>query len=367
MPAFITGSTASLRATGILRYIGATFLLVWLAGWALGEAIALGFLILLIRSVVGSVAGTSWPIPGGEWIAGGAAGFFFLFLVIWLALWTFGGFAAIRELLRNLAGEDQISVQAAGVELIRRAGPFRRVRMFDRPGIRRVRMRHHDKAVVIDTASGTELITQYGTADERQAMTEWLRRQLSLPDEGSVDTVAAPPGWMMTIEGGATRLNRMDPQTQRTAGIILWLITALLGLMWYGSMKTDSASGSAIAIALTLLMASWSAWVTWSRREWLVRHGQLTSHTRFATWEWERSFKSARLEVVHSTDSDNDDRYKLNVIDEQGKKTVESAIKDEADIVDLGRWLSARTGFRLTLPRTIDARRGSTSPDRVSL
>jgi hypothetical protein len=156
---------------------------VWLAGWAVGEVVALGFLIMLIRSALGSAAGMSWPIPGGEWIAGGAAGFVFLFLLVWLALWTVGGLAAINELLRSLAGEDQISVQPSGIELVRRAGPFRRARTFDRPLIRRVRIRRHDKAVVMDTVSGTELMTKYGTDDEREAMTEWLRRQLSLPND----------------------------------------------------------------------------------------------------------------------------------------------------------------------------------------
>jgi hypothetical protein len=93
-----------------------------------------------------------------------------------------------------------------------------------------------------------------------------------------------------------------------------------------------------------------AAWITWSRREWLVRHGQLTSHRGLATWQWERTFKSARLEVVESTDSDNDDQYELNVIDEQGSRRIASEVNDEADIVDLARWLSARTGFYLTLP-----------------
>jgi hypothetical protein len=184
---------------------------VWLAGWLLGEVFAVGFLIMLIRSAVGSAAGLPWPIPGGDWIAGGAAGFVLLFLLVWLTLWTFGGLAAINELLRSLAGEDRISVQPAGVELVRLAGPLRRVQTLDRSLIRRVRMRRHDKAVVMDTASGTELITTYGTADERRTMTEWLRRQLSLPDDGTrVDTAVAPPGWTMTVETGATRLSRSN-------------------------------------------------------------------------------------------------------------------------------------------------------------
>ena len=46
-------------------------------------------------------------------------------------------------------------------------------------------------------------------------------------------------------------------------------------------------------------------------------------------------------------------KRRLNVIDSQGKRTIASEINDEADTVDLGRWLSARTGFPLTVPRQL--------------
>jgi hypothetical protein len=350
-------SSVSLRPSGIGRYFLATFLIVWLAGWALGEAFALGFLILLIRSVVGAAVGVSWPIPAGDWIIGGAAGFFLLFLLVWLTLWTVGGVLAIIKLVRSLAGEDRVSVLPASVDLMRRAGPFRRVRRFDRSLIRRVRLRHHDQAVVLDTASGSELITSYGTSDERQAMTLWLRQRLSLPDEATpVDTSAAPPGWRMTIEGGTARLCRSDRQARRVGALISWVIAGLMGLIWFGSTRSGPAAGSMLALSLTLLLAAWATWATWSRREWLVRRGQLTWDTRFLTWQRERSFRSARLEVVISTDSDNDDHYELKVFDEQGKRTIASEVNDEAGIVDLARWLAARTGFPLTLPRGLQAK-----------
>jgi hypothetical protein len=203
----------------------------------------------------------------------------------------------------------------------------------------------------MDTTSGTELITTYGTVDERRTMTEWLRRQLSLPDDGTrVDAAVAHPGWTMTVESGIARLSQSNERARRVGAMIAWAIVGLTGLIWYGSTQTAPAFGSAVALALTLLLASGAAWVTWSRREWLVRHGQLTSHRGFATWDWERTFKTARLEVVESTDSDNDDRYELKVIDERGTLTIAGEVNDEGHIVDLARWLSARTGFELTLP-----------------
>lgn len=349
----ITGPSASLRPSGIGRYFGAAFLLVWLGGWAIGEIVALGFLFLLARSVVGSIINVPWPIPGGEWIVGGVTGFVFLFLLIWLTLWTFGGIAAITELLRSLAGEDTVDVQLSGLELGRRAGPFRRTRNFDRAQIRRVRLRRSDKAVVMDTASGTEMITKYGTPDERHAVVEWLRGRLSLPqDESRVDPAAAPPGWVMSVDEGTTRISRTDAATRRTGSLIAWAVVGFLGLIWLGSDVTLSI-GTLIAGAVTLLVTFGAAWVTWSRREWKVRHAELVAHTRFLLWEWERSFKSARLEVVLSVDSDNDSHYTLNVIDADGKRKIASEMNDEAETVDLARWLTARTGFPLTLPRQL--------------
>jgi hypothetical protein len=349
----ITGSSASFRPAGIGRYFGAVFLVIWLGGWALGEIFALGFLILLVRSVVGSVTAMPWPIPGGEWIDGGATGFVFLFLLVWVTLWTFGGIAAITELLRSLAGEDLVSVQSSGVELARRAGPFRRVRTFERAHIRRIRLRRHDKAVVMDTSSGTELVTKFGKPDDRRAMVEWLRSRLSLPEhETRVDPVAAPPGWTMSVEGGTTHLTRTDPQARRTASLIMWAIVAFMGLIWFGG-SAGSSTGSVIAAALTLLVTFGAAWVTWSRREWRVRHGELTAHTGFLMWQRQRSFRSGQLEVATSNDSDNDAHYTLNVIDSQDRRTIASEMNDEADIVDLGQWLSARTGFPLRLPHQL--------------
>ena len=348
---FVDGSSASFRPTGIARYFLAVFLLAWLVGWAIGETVALVFLVMLVRSVLGSVAGISWPVPGGDWIAGGAAGFVFLFLLVWLTFWTVGGVLAIKELLRMLAGEDRVSVGSSGVELVQRAGPFRRIRTFDRSGIRRVRLRHHDKAVMMDTASGSETVTKYGTAGERKAMSEWLRSRLSLPAVAAgIDPSAPPPGWTMNVDGGTTRLSNVDANARGIAAFIVWAIVALLGLIWYGSSATLSA-GSTSALVIMVLVAFGAAWLTWSRQEWRLRHGELIAHTRFMTWDRERSFRNASLEVAVSTDSDNDHHYRLNVIDAEGKRTIASEMHDDAAMVDLGRWLAARTGFPLRTPR----------------
>lgn len=347
----IDGASVSLRPGGIGRFFGAAFLLVWLAGWLAGEVFALGFLFLIVRSVAGAAIGASWPVPGGDWIAGGSAALVFLFLLLWLTLWTAGGVAAIAELLRSLAGEDRVVVQSSGVELERRAGPFRRLRNFERSTIRRVRLRPHDKAVLMDTTSGTECISKYGTAEDRTAMADWLRSRLLLPTgHARIDPGVAPAGWTMTLEGAAALLTRMDPRTRHISSSVMWAIAFLIGLTWFG-VSTVTAAGRVVLPVLLVVVASGAAWITWSQREWVVRQDQLAARTTFLTWRRERPFKSgAWLEVATSTDSDNDHHYTLTVSDSEGTRQIASAINDDAEVVDLARWLSVRTGYPLTLP-----------------
>lgn len=331
-----------------MRYFGAIFLLAWLAGWAVGEVLALGFLVTLVMSLIGAPISAATPIWGGDWAADGATGLVVVFLVVWLTLWTAGGQAAITELLRTLAGEDRVSVESLGVELRRRAGPFHRTRTFERSQIRAVRLRPRDHAVVLDTTTGSELITNYGSVDDRRAMADWLRSRLLLNERVSrIDPSAAPPGWTMTVEGGTTRLTQGDPRARIIAGVILWFAALMLAMVAVGA---DRALGRLIAAAFTMLVAAAAVWVTMTRRAWLVRQGSLSYETRLLAWERTREFKHSRLAIETHNDSDNDVHYRLVVIGSGDRRRIASEIHDDGEIVALGQWLEARTGFPLALP-----------------
>lgn len=281
----------SFRPSGIARYFSAAFLLVWLAGWTVGEAGAL----FALGAILSGMAGL-FPDRIPEWIAHPASSvavlLMTLFLIVWLTFWTIGGIATWTHLIRSLWGEDTIALTPEGIELVRRGGPFRRRRVFDRAFIRRIRVRPHDKAVVIE-APGTHVLTTLGTPVERQEAADWLIRSLSLPD------AATPPEkWKVSEDADCTRLMK--------------------GTLF--------------------------------RREWVVRRGELTFRANNLFWKSERAFMNARLEVTHTTDSDNDSWYRLIVFDGESRKTLHSQMNDAAEAVDLGHWLSARTGFPLSLP-----------------
>jgi hypothetical protein len=75
----IVESTATLRASGAFRYFNAAFLAVWLAGWAIGEVVALGVFGLLIAALL--APGQGWPLSASaaRWLSSGPFSLLVLF------------------------------------------------------------------------------------------------------------------------------------------------------------------------------------------------------------------------------------------------------------------------------------------------
>jgi hypothetical protein len=93
----VSGATRQLRATHWSRYLDATFLLVWLLFWVVGEVVALALVILMIASGLSAALGrpplmTSWAPP-----TDGSITLFLFFLLVWLTLWTVGGSQQARN------------------------------------------------------------------------------------------------------------------------------------------------------------------------------------------------------------------------------------------------------------------------------
>jgi hypothetical protein len=235
-----------------------------------GEAVALGALVVLIGAAIPALQGLPISREAARWFSTGAHSLVFLFLLAWTTLWTFGGIAAITKLLRDLAGEDRLHPVSGGLELTRRAGPFKRVRVIDRAAIRRIRIRQHDKAVVADTPSGSQLLTELGTPSERERICRWLHDMLQLPDDEAVpvDIATPPPGWEFQIGGdGSAHLRRREQRMRPMQATLLCCVTTLVMLGWIAGMRVNPFNGPGlVAYVLTLVLVAGSVWLVGAER-----------------------------------------------------------------------------------------------------
>ncbi|HYV27450.1 MAG TPA: hypothetical protein VFA77_07945, partial [Candidatus Eisenbacteria bacterium] len=153
-----SGLEARLQIGGITRFIGAAFLSFWLVGWAVGETFACSILCLGAWSLL-----TGKPLRHGHEplglavaLAGG------LFLLFWLTIWTFGGLAAGRELLRLLFARDILLARHDALEITNSYGLFRSVKRLPREEIRRFYRTSPRAPLCAETTSGITVLTGLG-------------------------------------------------------------------------------------------------------------------------------------------------------------------------------------------------------------
>ena len=339
----------TLRPRGVARYVGVIFLAVWIAGWAIGEGLALAVLSSMMLSLAGLFRDSRWTEFGRSMLGPSAGfGFVFVFMLVWGTLWTVGGIAACWQFLRLAAGSDTAAIVPEGMRLTRRAGPIRRTTLFERAGIRRVRIRSHDKALVADTTSGTRFLTDLGTVKDREELAAWMRARLNLSSAPATptDVSIAPPGWQVTrADSGALRLWR-PTRSRRIAAAIMWAVTAVVA---YASLQSREPAAIGWLLALLSLLVFGSAWLSWAREDWLARTGHLRYELQFGPFLRADDFNHARLELTRSVDSDGDAKYRLTVLNGSRKRTIETTMFDDAELVECARWVEAATGFPLRL------------------
>lgn len=110
---------ATLRITIPARrnWFTVLFLGFWLTGWAAGEIIVGG---MLVRGVLAMLRGQAPDFGVGAGM---------LFMLIWLAFWTFGGAFALVTWLWNLAGKETVLIDGEALTIYKTVlglGPAKR-------------------------------------------------------------------------------------------------------------------------------------------------------------------------------------------------------------------------------------------------
>jgi hypothetical protein len=99
------------------NWIVLIFLGVWLTGWLCGELFALGVLLSSVGGLLAQLFGFS--VDFIDFDSDGTGVFVMVFMLVWLAIWTYGGYSAVRTFLWQVAGKEIIEVSRLGINLSR--------------------------------------------------------------------------------------------------------------------------------------------------------------------------------------------------------------------------------------------------------
>ncbi len=356
-----------MRPTGYGRFVSAAFLSVWLTGWALGETFVLGILGLGAWSLLtGQPPGTGRaPL---HWEAALPTG---LFLLLWLALWTLGGWAAGRELLRIIFGRDAIRAGADALEVEKSYGLFRSRRQVARDAIRGFHYKANRAALCVETTQGVIELTRLGTPGNRAELLEALTTHFHLPAHPAASGVL-PKNWCEINSLERDPVLVKNPVTRRKQALTMWVVFALIAsvALYVLARAAPQPKLWALAVILTafMLLSAWGAvWLSLGRIEWRLENGRVIRQRRFGS-NRTTQFEAVGLELVEDNSGDGGPSYLLVAVAANApartyrsyvgkqRRIIHSQSDDATEPRNFGLWLQQRCQLTFTDLTTTEAR-----------
>jgi len=316
-----------------MRYGLGLFLVAWLAGWS-------AFEWLVFRGVVWAFEG-GWESPAARslthpmgWLVGG-------FLFIWSIGWTFGGLVAAGHLARLIAGVDRISISPDGWSVRRGLGPFGFTKHFPHSEVRDVYVRRPAGPLILETVRGDRTLTSFGSIVEWRAMADRFGNAHAIDD--------LPLGWSARPGAGGTIIGRSSLESPGCLGLVA--IVAALSFAYSLLFRSELATwGIAVALTIAVLMAALFLWGLFSRREWVVRRGEVRMVARWLAWRREKVFDPGSLQLTLRSDSDGDEWVTLAGT-VQGRHTILfNGMNDARTALRLARAVENTSGWRIPVP-----------------
>lgn len=353
------GWEVRLKPHGAGRFFPAAFLSVWLCGWLAGEAFAL---VILAKGVRSMLTGEP-PAPGRTPLHLGPALGIGAFLLVWLTIWTFGGIAAIGELLRLVWAEDRVLARPDGLTLERRLGPFRSRRQLARTDLRWIETAPRTATLVAETSAKTVELSRLGSRDDREGAARMLREWLGMSErvDPTTDPGLLPEGWEEATlpEGGVALVS--DPRQRRAqARAVTAIAAAAGGVTVFLAIRAWSDASLVPLLALVAAASAGMCWGAWRlhhiRGEWAIGGGRITLRRRSGP-RLRDLFVGRSLELSVSRDSDGDEWYALDALDvetrgeapagrgpSKSRHRITQSIHDPSTPRHLGAWLAQRAG-----------------------
>lgn len=339
-----------LRPEGCARYFGVAFLLVWIGGWAVGEAFAINMLLAFL----GVDFRAPFPVPISKFGVGWPSLFPIVFLLVWLTFWTWGGVGAIGHVLRLLFGQDTIEVSPSQWRAIRSYGFFRMTRTYARSDGWSAEMRQRDKALMARHEDKRQLVTTLGTPAERRWLANEIVRVFGTPKIRSRDL---PKEFEAVRDGDGVEI-RSTARSRRGAfgcGLFAILIVDVPLIMWLMySAQRPPTGGLVVLASLALLASAFGIWAIFARQYRVLKRDYFAEHLVFPGIHRKWECSGGTLELESRTDSDGDEHFTLFVTGGNGrKKRLYASMHEPDEPLLLGRFIEKHTGWRLVVPHTV--------------
>ena len=355
----------------LVRIPATGFLALWLCAWAAGEAFALGILLATLGVPGGSrflrlleTLGTAiapglagriaWrEAPGPE--AGSLA---LVFIASWLTIWTLAGVMAVYQVLRLHASEDRVAWDGTGVEIRRRLGPFRSRRTWHAEQIEHVSLSRPDRALLLHTPRATYALTEWGSKAERADVRDEIRDVLGSAARAASEAGdrEVPAGWEASPESDGGTLLVRDPAARRGRAAAAWSMTIALaaGATFAWSRGVLDGSWALAALLALCACAAGSVWASLGGTRIVVREGEIEFRPAPLTGRSNATIREARLCVEHTTDDDGDDWFELQARSGDERRTIDRRMNESERVLQLARWIAARSGAPLDLGRGVE-------------
>lgn len=364
------GEEIVLRATGWVRLLPAAFLLIWLCGWAVGELVVL---LILLGPLADPLVTTLRELLPGPWphlprFSDWPPWPVLAFLAVWFVFWTWGGLGAVWQLLRLLAGSDRFVTRPGGFSLRPGAGPFGRTRDFPATEVSAV---YADvrRSRLVAVVGGSEKVLCSGTP---LPVAEWLaarlRAALGLPDPTAADSgereaeaSAEPPvpaDWTaQPLPEGGVLLSAPPARSRKTAGCSLAVAVVgtagFVALLFAAGVRREAPGGALLFGLVVIAVDLLCLWAAFARESWLLGPGLVARVRTLGPWERRREVRRGTLAVSVSTDSDDDDWFRLEARGEGRPLRIANRMSAGPEVLAFARYAARHSGFPLDVPREV--------------
>ena len=367
--------TATFRPGRRVRLFGTSFLALWLCVWAAGEAFALGILLASLgvrggRHILSTLTSwgasvapelahrTAWRAIPGPQNAGPLA---LAFIESWLAIWTLAGAMAAYQGVRLLTSEDRVAWDGAGVEILRRIGPFRARRSWRADQVEHLSLSRRDRALLLHTPRATHAITRWGSKAERAAVRDEIRKVLGSRARAAGPDV--PAGWAFSPAAEGAALLVRDPVARRVRAAAAWWGTVVLAAAaWFawsrgylvGSPGLAGDVGALLALLGLGACVAGSAWLSLGGTRIIVRKGAIEFRPGPLAGRSAAILEKVTLFVEHTTDDDGDDWFELQARSGQQRRTIDRRMNESRKVLQLARWIAEKSEAQLELGRGVE-------------